>query len=154
MSLFIGVLATQSLRLKHASPQYTQEPVGPGVTTREDPPADGEPMMARLSLRRCREILGSTVALSDADLVTMRDRMYDLASVAVEIAAQKTGDTSTTEPKDWRTAQKYLTKDEQCAVEERAAIIEFDGQCDRDVAERDAVAQLVHGQTHTPKGKT
>ena len=153
MSLFIGVLATQSLRLKDASPRYMQEPVGPDVPSCEDSTADGEPMTARLSLRRCREILGSTVELSDDDLVTMRDQMYDLASVAVEIAAQKTGDTSTTEPKDWREAQKYLTKDEQCAVEERAAIIEFDGQCDRDVAERDAVAQLVRGHTHSLKDK-
>jgi len=150
----MAVFAVQSVRLKDAPPRYTQESVGPGVTSHDDPTADGEPMTARLSLRRCREILGSTVELSDDDLVTMRDQMYDLASVAVEIAAQKTGDTSTTEPKDWRAAQEYLTKDEQCAVEERAAIIEFDGRCDRDVAERDAVAQLVQEQTHTPKGKT
>ena len=109
-------------------------------------------MTARISLPRCREILGSTVKLSDDDLLLMRDQMYELATVAVEIAAQKTGDTGTTESGGWRAAQEYLTMDQRCAVEERAAIIEFDGKRDRDVAERDAVAQFVRGRANTPKG--
>jgi hypothetical protein len=38
-----------------------------------------------LSLEKCREILGPECKLSDAELEALRDQLYQLAEVAIEV---------------------------------------------------------------------
>ncbi len=84
-----------------------------------------------LSLERCRKVLGSDTKLSDEDLATLRDQFYCLASLALERRDQQKK--SALE----RTDRVLVDRD---ALEERAAIIEFEGNVSRSEAERNAVA--------------
>jgi hypothetical protein len=43
----------------------------------------------RLSLLRCRELLGPDCRLSDEDLQAIRDRLYDLAELILETAGSR-----------------------------------------------------------------
>jgi hypothetical protein len=48
-------------------------------------PGDSNPEVAlsRLSLQRCRSMLGSGCELTDAQVLKLRDALYDLANVAL-----------------------------------------------------------------------
>ena len=84
-----------------------------------------------LSLERCRKVLGSGTKLSDEDLATLRDQLYCFATLALEVRdSQKK---SVLEGPDLESLDRE-------ALEERAAIIEFDGNLSRDDAERNALA--------------
>jgi len=86
-------------------------------------------------LARCRELLGAEAeVLDDGSLRQLRDALYVLAGGVVEARIQEAPSSlmlatarNTAPTVDWE------------AVEERAAIIEFDGEVPRDVAERMAI---------------
>jgi len=88
-----------------------------------------------LSLSKCREILGGESArLSDEQVTRLRDQLYALAETAVQLA-------HITPPVDFTLAAASLTTEVRADVEERAAILEFDGRLSRDQAERFALAR-------------
>lgn len=100
-----------------------------------------------LSLQRCRAILGHR--LDDADLERVRDQLYAVAAVTVEAFIQGQRSPAPRDvgslggEADRRDALALLPPEERVAVEERAALMEFDGGLDRDRAERHAVLRLV-----------
>jgi hypothetical protein len=79
-----------------------------------------------LSLQKCRELLGPSANLSDSELSALVNSLYVLAEAAVRLHA--------------RARRKHdgrpLGADELPDVDERAAIMEFDGQMSRADAER------------------
>ena len=85
-----------------------------------------------ISLERCRKILGSSNKITDDDLATLRDQFYCLASLALEERDRQ---------------KKFLKVNggviDRDALEERAAIIEFEGNLSREEAEDYAVAQAI-----------
>ena len=111
-----------------------------------------------LSLAKCREILGTESPESDADLELLRDQLCGLARVVVEgcprqrrgngpqtspdaarqaiAGAARVG--SAVKPAGFADALAMLPEKDRYDVEERAAIMEFDGGLNRDAAERAA----------------
>jgi hypothetical protein len=94
------------------------------------------------SLERCRQILGGTAdCLSDDQILTLRDQLAAFAAVAVDLfgAAQRS-------PKPSNglllAALGALDPNERADVEERAAILEFEGKLSRDQAERLALQSI------------
>ncbi len=103
-----------------------------------------------LSLQRCREILGRDCFLDDDQLAQLRDQLYGLADIITgELLAHRSGDgEACKENKEWSTGEfkaalNLLPECEREDVEERAAIIEFEGGADRDLAERRAILSTV-----------
>lgn len=112
-----------------------------------------------LTLERCRQILGDEVPVSDADLERWRDQLYGLARVVVEACPRKRrgkglphvpdaarraidGTARGTKPAGFPDAVAMLPEDERYEVEERAAILEFDGELDRGAAEQSAFSEF------------
>lgn len=111
-----------------------------------------------LTVKKCRELVGDDTNLSDEMLEKLRDELYSLANAILDgtTAAQllpprelphhncdkhdgpDTGDI----PCDVGAASPYpdvlalLPEDDRNAVEERAAMHEFDGGCTREQAEK------------------
>ena len=83
-----------------------------------------------ISLERCRKVLGSGTKLSDEDLATLRDQLYCFAALALEVRDS---------PKKSLLERPDLESIDRDALEERAAIIEFEGKLSRYEAERSAV---------------
>ena len=86
-----------------------------------------------LSLESCRKILGSSNKLSDDDLATLRDQFYCLASLTLEERDRQ------------KKSLLYLSDGliDRDALEERAAIIEFEGNLPREEAESNAIALAI-----------
>jgi hypothetical protein len=117
-----------------------------------------------LSLVKCREILGCDSPESDAELELRRDRLYAVARVAVDAyprlqhrkspqnapdARQKTFDEvekSGSKPAGFSEAFASLPDEDRYDMEERAAIMEFDGGLDRDAAEQAAFSLYRRGR--------
>jgi len=82
-----------------------------------------------LTIHKCRKLVGADCDLTDKELEQLRNQFYCLASLALEERDRQ---------------KKFLKVNgsviDRHAVEERAAIIEFEGNVSRDKAERDAVA--------------
>ncbi len=96
-----------------------------------------------LSLMECRKILGSDCPESDTELEKLRDQFYPLARVVVEAHLEKPRKhTLPREPECFADALASLPKDERYELEERAAIMEFDGGLDRNAAEHAAFSQF------------
>ena len=96
------------------------------------------------SLERCRQILGRDCTLDDVELVTLRDQLYGLADVLTDHLRnqpQFNGKDALeiVEPDVYQAALRLLPEIEREDVEERAAIIEFEGGVERDEAERQAI---------------
>ena len=83
----------------------------------------------RLSLARCREHLGASTRLSDSELQQLRDHLYDLAQLII-------GAYTSTKPSE---SLSLIPEGDRLEVEERAAILEFEGGLARTLAERLAV---------------
>jgi hypothetical protein len=81
-------------------------------------------------IAECRKILGDGCPLSDLELEQLRDQLYELARSVVDLSQMPLN-----EP-DRLIAQ--LRDDVRPDVEERAAILEFDGGVTRRLAERRA----------------
>jgi hypothetical protein len=84
-----------------------------------------------LSLERCRKLLGSDTKLSDENLATVRDQLYCFAALTLEVRDIK---------KKSVFERPEVGSIDRDALEERAAIIEFEGKLSRDEAERNALA--------------
>lgn len=85
-----------------------------------------------VSLQRCRELLtGDARAISDDKLEALRAQFYAVAQVGVRAAIRE---------RQFAQAIAVLSEEERADVEERAAILEFDGRLSRDQAERLALS--------------
>ena len=119
-----------------------------------------------LSLRRCREILGDNCPLSDSEIEMLREQLYTLAQVVLEfprghgpgadhrkwdskIQSRKHAVTKNSSQADFSAVLAKMQSEERYAIEERAAIMEFeDGQC-RAVAEKSALLAWVRERAET-----
>lgn len=89
-----------------------------------------------LSLGRCRKLLGPENTVPDEKLVTLRDQLYCLAELVLDLR-----DSSQRVDRSVHGAfeQMAVSNEDLNALKERAAIIEFDGKVSRDEAERRAL---------------
>ncbi len=90
-----------------------------------------------LSLRRCRELLPRDATLSDAELEELRGLLYVLAEVLIHEFTLQQG---TPEPGSRLDAMlDLMPPEDREAIEERAAIKEYEAGLERDEAERAAL---------------
>lgn len=99
-----------------------------------------------VSLDRCRQLLGSGCKLTDDELNRIREQLYGLANVAVAavLEAGPLSSVPAAQQDDGRTSIHRRTllalpADLRDDIEERAAIMEFDGGLGRREAERQAL---------------
>lgn len=91
---------------------------------------------SRLSIPKCRALLEEAAdGLSDREVESIRDQFYGVVRAAANAQAR------VQTPFNRTIAQ--MSSAERDAVEERAAIVEFDGKLSRDEAERTALAALI-----------
>lgn len=96
-----------------------------------------------LSTKRCRQILGSSIDLSDEKLELLRDHMTALADVVVDAIGGGTPRRRDDGPRSLDEALGLLPSDDGEQLEERSAIKEFDAEMQRDVAERSALGDYL-----------
>jgi hypothetical protein len=84
-------------------------------------------------IAECRKILGNGCPLSDLEVEQLRDQLYDLARCVVDLSQMPLNDPER--------VIAQLPDDERADVEERAAILEFDGGIGRRRAERKAFTE-------------
>jgi hypothetical protein len=89
-----------------------------------------------ISLERCRKVLGPQNGLSDETLATLREQLYCLAELALNVRDRQ----KTTDRELDAFEQAANSPEDLEALRERAAIIEFDGNFSRDEAERMAIS--------------
>lgn len=92
-----------------------------------------------LSVQRCRDILGPTLAKSDAEIEQLRDELYAIAGTWIDGGAK-----AFSLPLAENVAS--LSEEDRAEVEERAAIMEIDGGLTRSEAERVALAAFIRKQ--------
>jgi hypothetical protein len=96
-------------------------------------------MERMLSLERCRKLLGPENNVPDEKLVTLRDQLYCLAELVLDLRDNSQNvDLSV----DGAFEQLAVSNEDPNALKERAAIIEFDGKVSRDEAERRAIENV------------
>lgn len=83
-----------------------------------------------LSVKTCRAILVDDAPASDEKLEQVRDQLYAIAHAWFDVGLN----TAITEP------TLALDVNDRADIEERAAMMEYDGQMSRDDAERNAIA--------------
>lgn len=93
-----------------------------------------------LSVQRCRELLGASAPSSDEDIEELRSQLYAVAVVWLGQGARPL------EPST-DSLLSALPEDDRVGVEERAAVLEYDGGVPRDLAERAAITDIFR----TPK---
>lgn len=109
-------------------------PTRPPLTLVETAPILAPDLAPGLSLASCRRLLGAAGAdMSDAEVTRLRDQMYDLAH---SVFAVYPGSEARLE---W-SALDGLSREDREAVEERAAVLEFDAGMSRTDANRTAIA--------------
>ena len=92
---------------------------------------------SRLTIAKCRALLGQAAeGLSDSEVESVRDQFYAMARVAAN--AYVAGKRSL-----FGRAVSELSAADRYGVEERAAILQFDGRLLRDDAERLAIARHI-----------
>lgn len=97
-----------------------------------------------ISVARCREILGPDCRLSDAEVETLAEQVLAVAKVIVrDFAAARVSD------ERFRDACKLVPKDDHYEVEERAAIIEFEGALSRDESNRAGLSAWLDNHEET-----
>lgn len=95
-----------------------------------------------LPLTNCREILGAdSASVSDAEMEVLRDQLYYLATVTINSIKGNRGGSNAFS--NLRPSLNRCLTDKCIEVEERAAVMEFDGKLSRDEAERAAIAGAV-----------
>jgi hypothetical protein len=92
-----------------------------------------------LSLEECRKLLDSDAKFSDEDLAMLRDQLYCWASLTLDVM-------DFTLCSGFDEAKSLLF--DSNSVEERAAIIEFEGKVSRDQAERKAILLALENEHH------
>lgn len=97
-----------------------------------------------LSIARCRELVGPNRALTDDELLALRDQLYAVAHLALDLREA-----------DRREREKLVTdllategSDALYDLDERAAIREYDGGSPRPYAEWAAMADVVRSRRH------
>lgn len=89
-----------------------------------------------ISLERCRKVLGPNNRLSDESLATVREQLYCFAELSLNIWDYRKGTES-----DSLSLRQFCDSEERLEeLEERAAIMEFEGNQTRDEAERLAIS--------------
>jgi len=92
-----------------------------------------------ISLERCRKILGPNNRLSDESLATVREQLYCFAELSLSVwDKRKATESDALSLRQFCDSQESLEE-----LEERAAIIEFEGNRARDEAERLAISLSV-----------
>jgi hypothetical protein len=92
-----------------------------------------------LSLDNCRDLLGCDgEELDAADLESIRDQLYSVARLTLERSPTSSGQEST-----FKDALTFFPQLERESIEERAAVIEFEGKLRREVAEKSAISQAM-----------
>jgi hypothetical protein len=93
-----------------------------------------------LSLDNCRTLLDRDgEELNDADLATLREQLYSLATLTVEVFSRS----ESQQDASFKDALALFGKSERETIEERAAVMEFEGKLEREIAERSAISQAV-----------
>ena len=92
-----------------------------------------------LPLDECRRILGPDCDLSDRDLERLRGQLCDLAAVTIAVLEEQRQAGPAMEGSEAKL--EMIPEDDRDEVEERAAIVEFQGGMSRPEAERLAVQQ-------------
>lgn len=90
-----------------------------------------------LSLQHCRKVLGKDFQESEEELAKVREQLYTLAGTLVEFWFDKL--TTGNDSGFFQSAKQLVSSDQLDSIEERAAVIEFDGNYERDEAERLAI---------------
>jgi hypothetical protein len=93
-----------------------------------------------LSIEQCRALLPADCGLSDRDIEDLREQTYSLAGLLVHHFLKQAHNSGAklSHAGSFRAALQLVPKDQQAEIEERAAIVEFDGGLTRDEAERTA----------------
>ena len=101
-----------------------------------------------LSLQRCRFLLGPDCKLSDSQLEQLLEDIYALADIAVESCCAKkvAGADRGAKPHNDSGCLSAIPGPERDGVEERAAILEFEGGLAKPAAERQAFGEWVQAQ--------
>ena len=97
----------------------------------------------RLSIAQCRRHLGHATEFSDAEVALLRDQLYSFARVLVDDYARRPrrGVGVRQLPRSQFEQALAALPVEDCAqIEERAAILEYDGRLERDAAQRKSIA--------------
>ena len=94
-----------------------------------------------LSLQHCRKVLGTDFDGSDEELANLREQLYTLAMTTADSWLEKR--VAGSDRGFFQSATRLLPADQIETVEERAALIEFDGNYERDEAERLAIESVL-----------
>lgn len=112
-------------------------PIRPALTLVTMAPIPAPDLAPGLSLSSCRRHLGAAGAdMSDAEVTLLRDQMYDLVH---SVLAVYPGSAARPECP----SLEQLTREDREAVEERAAVLEFDAGMTRTEATRTAIASHI-----------
>lgn len=89
-----------------------------------------------LSLQNCRLLLkGDSEEVEDTDLTVIRDQFYELARLTLEQFVNRRA--------SFNSVLESFEETEKEAIEERAAVLEFEGNLERETAERIAISQAL-----------
>jgi len=89
-----------------------------------------------LSLQNCRKLLkGEREELEDTELTLVRDQFYELARLTVEQFANQRA--------AYNSVLESFEPTEKEVIEERAAVLEFEGNIERETAEKLAITQAI-----------
>lgn len=106
-----------------------------------------------LSIRQCRELLGKEASgISDEELAVIREQIYSLAALTIDAGKSHgkrahlrlvNGTAASLPDPTFMDALDLLSDEQRAAIEERAAILEYDANLTRDEAERAAIVMSV-----------
>lgn len=89
-----------------------------------------------LSLQNCRKLLtGECEEVGDSELMLVRDQLYDLARLTLEQFVNRRA--------SFNSVLESFGQSEKEVIEERAAIMEFEGNLEREAAERIAISRAI-----------
>jgi hypothetical protein len=94
-------------------------------------------MERNVSIDRCRKLLGPKLSGSDQDLAMLREQFYSLADLFLDVRADEKNSRQVGTERLERAAN---SKEELEVLQERAAIIEFEGDVSREDAEQMAIS--------------
>lgn len=106
-----------------------------------------------LSLSKCRSILGKEAeGKTDAEIIELLDSLYAIAHITFNVFEEgKKRDAHSPTAKGFSKAMTLILEKDRIVVDERASIIEFEANLDRDEAEHRAV--LLYLDQYPKKGR-